>query len=141
MTHDGTPVIGGAADYDKYADNLVTAVGGSNLLLSGGGVSDVDLGASFGSTRHPRTAVGYRPDGTVVIIVVDGRQPSISNGASLADLASIFWELGCSDAVNLDGGGSSTFILAGGQGGYTVRNSPSDGRLRKIQNSLLVLLP
>ena len=141
VTHDGTPVIGGAADYDKYADNLVTAVGGSNILLSGGGVSDVDLGASFGSTRHPRTAVGYRPDGTVVIIVVDGRQPSISNGASLADLASIFWELGCSDAVNLDGGGSSTFILAGGQGGYTVRNSPSDGRLRKIQNSLLVLLP
>ena len=99
------------------------------------------MGASFGGTRHPRTAVGYRPDGTVVIIVVDGRQPSISNGASLVDLASIFWELGCSDAVNLDGGGSSTFILAGGQGGYTVRNSPSDGRLRKIQNSLLVLLP
>ncbi|MGI6166995.1 MAG: phosphodiester glycosidase family protein [Eubacteriales bacterium] len=141
VTYDGTPVTGSAAEYDKYANNLVTAVGGSNIMLKNGSVLDVDLGTDFGRTRHPRTAVGYRPDGTVVIIVVDGRQPSISNGASLADLASIFWELGCSDAINLDGGGSSTFILTGGQGDYVVKNSPSDGRLRKIQNSLLVLLP
>lgn len=139
---DGTPVIGSASDYNKYSSSLHTAVGGRQILLSGGLISNVELGKEFGYTRHPRTAVGIRADGTVVIVVVDGRQKdTVSEGISLADLAIMFRELGCTDAINLDGGGSSTFIIGSVDGAFTTKNSPSDGRLRGISNSLLVLLP
>ena len=86
-----------------------------------------------------RTAVGTKPDGSVVIMVVDGRQSTISNGASLADLADIFASMGCSDAINLDGGGSSTFILKNSKGEFVVENSPSAGALRAVANGLLVI--
>ena len=73
-------------------------------------------------------------------MVVDGRQSSISNGASLADLAEMFGSLGCSDAINLDGGGSSTFVNAE-NGEFVTKNSPSAGALRAVANGLIVLAP
>ena len=54
VTYDGTPVIGSAAEHANYVNNLVTAVGGSNIILSDGRVSDVDLGATFGSAPQRR---------------------------------------------------------------------------------------
>ncbi len=141
VTTDGTPVIGDGSDYEKYAETLYNAVGGSNIMLANGRVVDVGPGTEFGKTRHPRTAVGFKANGDVVIIVVDGRQSAISNGASLTDLAKIFFELGCTDALNLDGGGSSTFVITDKNGSFKVKNSPSGGTLRVIQNSLLVLAP
>jgi len=73
-------------------------------------------------------------------MVVDGRQPEISNGASLADLADLLGDLGCIDAINLDGGGSSTFVLKEGDT-FNVKNSPSAGALRAVANGLMVILP
>ena len=138
MTKDGKPVMGTAADYSKYAGKLQEAVGGSAILLKNGLVENVGYQAASKTDRHPRTIVGVRADGTVLLIAVDGRQPAISNGASLADLAGILLELGAVDGINLDGGGSTTFITTNGSGKYTIRNSPSDGSLRNVYNSLIV---
>lgn len=138
---DGTVVMGDGSEYAKYADRLVSAVGGSNILMKNDVIQSIAVGTDFGDTRHPRTAVGTKADGSVVFMVVDGRQSAISNGASLADLAEIFASLGCCDAINLDGGGSSTFILKNSEGKFVVENSPSGGALRAVANGFLVLEP
>ena len=67
-------------------------------------------------------------------MVVDGRQPGLSMGMTYPELAELMLKFGCTEAVNIDGGGSSTFWL----GGKTM-NSPSDGRERSIANGLIVV--
>ena len=139
ITNDGEAVMGVATEYEKYKGQLYNAVGGSHILLKSDATSSLGVGTEFGDTRHPRTAVGTKPDGSVVIMVVDGRQSEISNGASLADLAEMFSSMGCSDAINLDGGGSSTFVLKNSKGEFIVENSPSAGALRAVANGFLVI--
>ena len=112
------------------------AIGGGPLLVRDGKVTDSAVaerfGADFATTRHPRTAVGVTQDGDVWLVVVDGRQP-MSRGSSLAELAQLMVRLGCVQAMNLDGGGSSTINV----GGQTL-NRPSGGAERAISNSLLL---
>ncbi len=141
ITNDGNAVMGTAGEYTNYKDKLFTAVGGSHIILKNGGTDNLSIGTEFSDTRHPRTAAGVTSDGTVVLIVVDGRQPEISNGASLADLAYIMSTLDCVNAINLDGGGSSTFILKNEKGELVTENSPSAGSLRAVANGLMVVLP
>ena len=62
---------------------------------------------------HPRTAIGYTTTGKMILLVVQGRMPGVAAGASLRDLASIMKDLGCAEAMNLDGGGSSTLLVNG----------------------------
>lgn len=83
--------------------------------------------------RHPRTAIGFNND-HLFLVVVDGRQEDLSVGMSLPELAQLMKQLGCKEALNLDGGGSSTLWLDG-----KIMNSPSDGRPRRIANGLVVL--
>jgi hypothetical protein len=85
--------------------------------------------------RHPRTAVGTGADGSVWHVVVDGRQTT-SVGASLKELAQIMIDLGCTEAFNLDGGGSSTMNLFG-----VVLNRPSGGIERTVANGILFYGP
>jgi hypothetical protein len=85
--------------------------------------------------RHPRTAVGTGADGSVWHVVVDGRQAT-SVGASLKELAQIMLDLGCHEAFNLDGGGSSTMNLFG-----VVLNRPSGGIERTVANGILFYGP
>ena len=141
ITNDGNAVMGTSAEYANYKDKLFTAVGGSHIILKNGGTDNLSIGTEFSDTRHPRTAAGVTSDGTVVLIVVDGRQPEISNGASLADLAYIMSTLDCVNAINLDGGGSSTFILKNEKGELVTENSPSAGSLRAVANGLMIVLP
>lgn len=141
ITTEGLPVMGTSDDYIPYKDKLTTAVGASHVILKNGATSNLSIGTEFSDTRHPRTAAGVTDDGSIVLIVVDGRQPKISNGASLADLAYIMAQLGCVDAVNLDGGGSSTFIVKNEKGELITENSPSGGALRAVANGLMVVLP
>lgn len=109
----------------------------------GGGESDatpgtvlVRGGKNLGETarvepraRHPRTAVGVDASGKrLIVLVVDGRQPEWSVGATLPELGALMVELGAVDAVALDGGGSSTFVFnPPSAGGKPVVNRPSDG--------------
>jgi len=82
--------------------------------------------------RAPRTAVGITGR-RLVIVTVDGRQSGVSVGMTLAELADFMLEMGCADALNLDGGGSSCMWVRG-----TVQNRPSDGRERPVANALMV---
>lgn len=92
---------------------------------------------AFAETRHPRTAVGWRADGTLLLVTVDGRQPGYSVGMSLAELTALFRDLGASDALNLDGGGSTAMVVRG-----RVVNRPSDKEgERPVANALLLLGP
>jgi exopolysaccharide biosynthesis protein len=89
----------------------------------------------FDTERHPRTAIGLRPDGTWVFVIVDGRQPELSVGMSLKELTQVLLSLGCVDALNLDGGGSSTLYYRG-----QVVNSPSDTTKERPVSDAIVIL-
>jgi hypothetical protein len=89
----------------------------------------------FDVERHPRTAVGFSRDRrTLVMAVVDGRRPGHSLGMNLHELARFMREQGCYEAMNLDGGGSSTMVING-----EVVNRPSDiTGSRPVAGALLV---
>ena len=88
---------------------------------------------AFVETRHPRTAVAKLKDGKFLMLTVDGRQAE-SAGINLQNLAEILLELGATDAMNLDGGGSTTMFLNG-----RVVNKPSDKEgERKVSDAILV---
>lgn len=90
----------------------------------------------FVETRHPRTAVAKLKDGKFLMVTVDGRQPGVSVGMNLNELAAYLLELGAVDAMNLDGGGSTTMFLDG----KVVNNSSDKEGERKISDAILVTL-
>lgn len=92
------------------------------------------VNAAFGGTRHPRTAVGWREDGTLLLVVADGRQAPWSDGMTLPELTWLFQRLGASDALNLDGGGSSAMVIDG-----EVVNRPSDREGERAVGNALAL--
>lgn len=113
------------------------------LLVQGG----TNLGATARvapQQRHPRTAIGVGRNGRdVILLVVDGRQPYWSVGMTLPELADAMIELGAVDAVNLDGGGSTTLVYRPPDGSEKVMNRPSDratpetpGVVRPVANHL-----
>lgn len=107
------------------------AVSGSVVLLHGGRIQTEDDGE-----LHPRTAVGVDTDtGKVLLLVVDGRQ-DFSRGYTLLELARLMKKLGAEEALNLDGGGSSTMVTTRPSGRVKVANSPSDGQQRPVPNGL-----
>lgn len=91
-------------------------------------------------TRAPRTVAGVRADGTLLLVVFDGRRPGVSEGVTLPEATGVLLSLGAVDAMNLDGGGSSTMVVRD-----RVRNSPSDPgrsddrRQRKVSNAIAVV--
>ena len=98
------------------------------------------------TTRASRTAIGIKADGTVVMLMVDGRQAPYSVGMTMAEVGAAMEALGCVQAVNLDGGGSSTFATQregesenNTSAGLTLRCRPSDGYERKVSNTIMVL--
>jgi exopolysaccharide biosynthesis protein len=97
------------------------AMAAGPLLLANGSPQAHTLSLT---ARHPRTAFGLSADRkTAWMVVVDGRQPLWSAGATLPELAEIFRRLGAADALNLDGGGSSAMVISG-DGAARVLNSP-----------------
>lgn len=86
---------------------------GPRLLKAGRRLSYADFDADYGAARHPRTAVGIdAARRTAWLVTIDGRQSDFSVGASLDELTEIFVSLGATDAINLDGGGSTTMVVA-----------------------------
>ncbi|MBT4035650.1 MAG: phosphodiester glycosidase family protein [Candidatus Marinimicrobia bacterium] len=82
---------------------------------------------------HPRTAAGVTPEGDLILLLVDGRQ-LISRGVDLPELANIMLELGCEDAINLDGGGSSALVVNG-----TLLNRPAGKTVqREVMSAIAV---
>jgi exopolysaccharide biosynthesis protein len=123
-------------NWEKYifAEDVLT----SGPILMVDGELEPQAPDKFNTTRHPRTAVGKRSDGTVVFVVVDGRFPEAA-GISTTGLSLIMSWLGCRDALNLDGGGSSTMVFDG-----NIVNHPSDNKKfdhqgeRVVANAIVV---
>jgi exopolysaccharide biosynthesis protein len=111
------------------------------MLLQGGEViSDLDE-----TEIDPRTAVGTNRNGRFVfLVVVDGRQPFYSEGATFTELAELLQELGAFYAMSLDGGGSSTMVIEGEDGKPIIINSPIDSyipmRERPVANHFGVFI-
>ncbi|HJH62763.1 MAG TPA: phosphodiester glycosidase family protein [Firmicutes bacterium] len=115
------------------------AMGCGDIIVSGGSVTDSSNWV-YPTGRAPRTSVGVKADGTMVLYAVDGRQSGYSGGLTELDLAQEMQRQGCVWAVNLDGGGSTTFaVQLPGQSSPTVANSPSDGGLRACASFLLLV--
>jgi len=120
-------------------DVLTTVVGKPRLVLTSNRIlarEGVRV-ASDDVALHPRTAIGIDHDGrSILMLVVDGRQ-DFSRGLTMRELAKLMLELGAEDALNLDGGGSSTLVARRPvTGRLRVWNSPSDGHQRHIPNGL-----
>lgn len=120
---------------------LHNAVAGSDQIVTDGQPTTDER--EFSTTAHPRTAIGYTADRKLILVTVDGRQPGVSEGMSLSKLAELMLELGCVQALNLDGGGSTTMGIADPE--PRVLNTPSGknkageyGVLRKNGTGLAV---
>jgi hypothetical protein len=118
-------------------DKAMDVVGVGPMLLKGGNIflttKIEDFGTDVAGGRAPRTALGVTADGSLLLVVVDGRE-STSTGLTLLELAMFMQELKAVDAMNLDGGGSSTMVI-----GTKVINKPSDGFERKVGDGLLLV--
>ena len=131
---DGTAVIRtGALRGDEQE-----VVGGSTIMIENGRIAA--MSGDYDTTKYPRTAVGIKADGNVLIMVADGRQAPYSTGYTLAELAQKMLDLGCVSAMNLDGGGSTTYLAKyAGSDELELANSPSDGQERSVSSTLLVV--
>lgn len=120
---------------DPAWNTVDCAIGALYRILTDGTVnSDLD------DTAAPRTAIGTKADGTVIFYTIDGRQSGLSIGASMTQVAKRLLELGCVDAVCLDGGGSTTMGTTNpDSNGFSVINSPSDGYQRKVTDALFLV--
>ncbi len=130
-----TALEGDARDWERARD----IVGGAGLLIRNGVFIDdwsmERLTPGFPETSHPRTLIGTHADRSIWLITVDGRQPKLSVGMTLFELRELARRVGLTDALNLDGGGSTT-MWAGGQ----TMNSPSDAAgPRKVSDALLIM--
>lgn len=112
--------------------NPVDWVGAGPRLIRGGKVDLSEEGFNHANGRHPRTAFALTGEGKFLFVTLDGRQAT-STGMTLAELAGYLHSLGAVEAINLDGGGSTTMVVNG-----AIRNSPSDGRERAVSDAILV---
>jgi len=108
-------------------------VGGNVILLRDGAIVH-----HADTNRHPRTCVGLTADRSkMILLVVDGRKPGVSIGMRYDDLAATLLRLGCNDALNLDGGGSTIMAVRDKETGeYRTLNVPSDGHERPVADVL-----
>ncbi len=123
VTHNGT-----SQTLSKW--KVRTAVGGGPVLLQNGEIKitnneELKFAGKAIDDKHPRTAMGYTKDNKLIILVVEGRNPGKAEGATLTQEARIFKDLGCWEALNLDGGGSSCMLVNGKE---TIKVSDAGGQ-------------
>ncbi|MDO8752590.1 MAG: phosphodiester glycosidase family protein, partial [Anaerolineales bacterium] len=127
--------------FNRQPSRIFNAISGDRMLILGGEiVPDLD-----DSIIQPRTAVGINNNGRwLYLVVVDGRQPFYSTGATFQELADLLKDFGAAFAMALDGGGSSAMVIEGVTGESAVLNSPLEsyipGRERPVANHLGIFL-
>lgn len=125
----------------RKPNRVFSAIAGDRYLVQGGDkVPDLD-----DSERDPRTAIGFNKNGRwLYLVVVDGRQPLYSAGATFDELADILLAHGAYFGMSLDGGGSTTMVIEGAGGESVILNSPIDqyvpGRERPVANHIGIFL-
>jgi hypothetical protein len=109
---------------------MQSAVGGGPVLLQDGDIKvtnneELKFTGKAIDDKHPRTAMGYTADGKLVMLVIQGRFPGKAEGATLIQEAQMLKDIGCMEALNLDGGGSSCLLINGKQ---TITPSDKEGQ-------------
>ncbi len=122
---DGTPLLTTLAENPEVLDELQCAASGLEMIVRDGKLYEWGELEPFSYVRHPRSAAGLTKDGKILLLVVDGRIPEYSNGATLVDLAEFMISKGADRAVNLDGGGSSVVYTKRGDE-FVLHNNPAD---------------
>ena len=129
-------VVHSSFDYLRANSNLKytkwkmrTAVGGGPVIIQNGQVritneEELKFTGKAINDKHPRTCMGYTGDGYLIIMAIQGRFPGIAEGATLEQEARLLLELGCVEALNLDGGGSSCLLINGKE---TIQPSDKEG--------------
>lgn len=138
LSSSNVPQIGRWWQYASLGAGLYNVTGGAGkVLVENGAIVPQSI-----KTIDPRTAIGYDNSNNVYIVVIDGRRPTYSNGMNYDQLAQIFHAFGAAYAINLDGGGSSTFITKNpSSGSLEVRNWPTDAAgPRAVVDSWLIYL-
>jgi exopolysaccharide biosynthesis protein len=112
---------------DKW--KMKTAIGGGPVLLQNGAIKitnneELKFTGKAINDKHPRTCMGYTADGRLIVMVIQGRFPGIAEGATLTQEAQLLKDLGCAEALNLDGGGSSCMLINGKE---TITPSDKEG--------------
>ena len=119
-------------------ESVREAVGGRELIVRDG-QTDISPRPAMADQLHPRTALGITAAGDLVVATVDGRQSGYSTGVDLEELAELMLSRGVVQALNMDGGGSTTMaVRLPGDPEVSVVNRPSDGYERRVANSLIV---
>lgn len=124
------PPIGFKPDFVLGAGPLLVSNGKKVFAAEAGRYSE-----SLYRLRHPRTAIGWRSDGKLILLTVDGRQKQ-SVGMTIDELANLMLEFDCVEAMNLDGGGSTTMVVKG-----KVVNHPSDATGERAVSDALLVFP
>ncbi len=115
-------------DFKKW--KMQTAIGGGPVLVQKGATKisnneELKFGGKAILDKHPRTAMGYTRDGKLIVMAVEGRFPGKAEGANLEQLSRLLISVGCEEALNLDGGGSSCLLVNGKQ---TITPSDKEGQ-------------
>ena len=133
---DGTYMIGAKGEYSKYKDQMQEAIGGWIHLVKDGEVqSGLDK-----TTLYPRQTLGLTADGKLIIMTADGSQAPVTVGITIQEQAEIMKELGCVEAIHLDGGNSLTFgAIREGEDTFKTVNKPSGGAERAVSNTLVIV--
>lgn len=131
----GKVFIGDREDFAAMKDDFEDALGGGPMLVKDNMIlTQTDL------SIEPRTGVGLSSDGKLYFMVVDGRSFYYSNGVTITDLGRMLKACGASKAINVDGGGSSTFMIKHPLADVLqVRNRPSDGSNRAVGNAWMIV--
>ncbi|MCS6808101.1 MAG: phosphodiester glycosidase family protein [Bacteroidota bacterium] len=137
FAHCMSEIEGSGLQQTRRFRNAQYIVGGVSMLVVDGVVhltwQREEAPADFALMRHPRTAIGRRADGRILLVTVDGRSTA-SVGMTLQELAELMQELGATEAINLDGGGSTTMVVRG-----EVINTPADpSGERPVSDAILV---
>ena len=115
-------------------------VGGAGLLIRGGRAIDdwsvEQTGDSLRTVRHPRTMIGVDARSRIWLVTVDGRQPGYSVGVTMVELRQLAQAMGLTNALNLDGGGSTTMVVKG-----EIVNRPSDATGPRTVSDVLLVRP
>jgi hypothetical protein len=107
-----------------------TAIGGGPVLVQNGEInitnSEENMFAGKAiADKHPRTAMGYTRENKLIILIIEGRNKGVAHGATLRQEAQLLRDLGCLEALNLDGGGSSCLLVNGRE---TIKPSDKEGQ-------------
>ncbi len=136
---DGTAMIGTMEQYNALQAERPGRVQEA-IATFGDLIKNGEIVATAEGERASRTAVGITATGKVVFMVLDGRQGDLSCGGDMVEIAQIMLEAGCVTAVNLDGGGSSTYVAKEpGSSELSVVSKPSDGISRSVSTSLMMV--